>query len=211
MPLVKDDALVADAWVRVPDDAPIPGHGAIVVTLSRWREEGASLRARRHQPLGIRLASDEPPALVADDLDRFALVALEFPVFSDGRAFSHARALRERYGFTGEVRAVGDIHRDQLAFMSRCGFDAFELPGEDARALADWRAAVAEIGIRYQPAADARPTALSLRERRRMAARRPVALPKRDAGPSEDREAPAAVLHGDDYLASASLGGYWAY
>lgn len=212
MPLVKDDALVAeDAWVTIPDDAPIPGDGPIIVSLARWQAEGEALRTR-NAPIGIRLASDQSPALVADDLGRFALVALEFPVFSDGRAFSHARTLRERYGFQGEVRAVGDVHRDQLAFMARCGFDAFELAGDSASALEDWRAAQAEIGVRYQPTADNRPTALSLRERRRQATRRPAAKaarPTPDAAPAA--EAPAAVLHADDYLASSSLGGYWAY
>jgi len=217
MPLVKDDALVtADAWVTLPDDAPVPGDGQhIIVSLARWREEGEALRAR-NTPLGIRLASDQSPSLVADDLGRFGLVALEFPVFSDGRAFSHARILRERYGFKGEVRAVGDVHRDQLAFMARCGFDAFELAGDGA--LEDWRAAQAEIGVRYQPTADARPTALSLRERRRQAVLRPAATataPTHGAGPSDKAEsqppASVAALHADDYLASSSLGGYWAY
>ena len=222
MPLVKDDALVADdAWATLPDDAPIPGDGPIIVSLARWQAEGEALRTR-NTPLGIRLASDQSPALVADDLGRFGLVALEFPVFSDGRAFSQARILRERYGFKGEVRAIGDVHRDQLAFMARCGFDAFELSGDSADALADWRAAQAEIGVHYQPAADTHPTALSLRERRRVAAIRPAtpaALPARRVADDADsteasasrRPAPVATLHADDYLASASLAGYWAY
>jgi uncharacterized protein (DUF934 family) len=219
MPLVKNDALVEDIWVTVPDGDPVPTDGPVILNLARWREEGDTLRAR-NAPLGIRLASDQSPTLIAEDLGRFDVVALEFPAFSDGRAFSSASILRGRLGFAGEVRAVGDVRRDQLDFMARCGFDAFEIGGDGARALDDWRAARAEISVRYQPAADNRPTALSLRERRRQAARpapAPAARPARDADPAEEPEhvspaaVSAAVLDADDYLASSSLGGYWAY
>ena len=86
------------------------------------------------------------------DLPRLELVALEFPKFSDGRALSQARLLRERYGYRGEIRAMGDVLRDQLFFMTRCGFDAFE-PRPD-RSLEDALAAFDEFSASYQPAAD---------------------------------------------------------
>ena len=100
---------------------------------------------------------------VADDVAHFGLNALEFPSFTDGRAYSSARLLRERYGFTGELRAVGNVLRDQFAFMLRCGFNAFEVRDTDAGA---WPEAVREIGVWYQPAGDRHVTAMRLRHRR---------------------------------------------
>jgi uncharacterized protein (DUF934 family) len=88
-------------------------------------------------------------------------VALEFPLFNDGRAYSHARLLRERYGFEGEIRAVGEVLLEQLFFMYRAGFDAFEI---DSRTpTEDWKTAFADIDVVYQPASDGQPTATQLR------------------------------------------------
>ena len=106
-------------------------------------------------------------------MKRFALIALEFAKFTDGRAYSYARLLRQRYGYEGELRAIGQVLRDQLLFMHRCGFDAFEVVKPDA--VAAWRAALAEISLFYQRAADARPTVLGLRHGREPAATDSVA------------------------------------
>ena len=95
------------------------------------------------------------------------MVALEFPKFRDGRAYSTARLLRERYGFAGELRAVGDVLRDQFLFMHRCGFDAFEVA--DEQAVAAWRKAIAEFTVFYQTATDGRAPAGALRGLRRAA------------------------------------------
>ena len=106
------------------------------------------------------------PAKLGDDLDRFALIALSFPRFTDGRAYSQARLLRGRLGFTGELRAEGDVLRDQLLFMQRCGFDAFAV---SERALVeDWLQAFREFDVFYQPAEDRQ---ISLLRRRLAAAR----------------------------------------
>ena len=78
-------------------------------------------------------------------------LALQFPKFADGRAFTYARLLRERHGYAGELRAVGDVLRDQYQFMLRCGFDAFEVA--DANSIDGWRQSAAEITVWYQPAA----------------------------------------------------------
>lgn len=147
MALIKDGAVVDDPWVAVADDADLPQARPAIVTLERWRAERDALIGR-NAPLGVRLASDRSPAEIADDLDRLALVALEFPVFTDGRAFTSARLLRERYGYSGEIRAVGNVLRDQILFMVRCGFDAFEM--SSARAASEWRQAAAEIDVFYQ-------------------------------------------------------------
>ncbi len=163
MPLIKDNELVPDPWATLDDDAALPEGAPAIVGLERWQAERETL-IKRNAPLGIRLRSDQPPKLVLEDLDRFAVVALEVPTFGDGRAYSYARLLRERYGFRGELRAVGNVLRDQALFMLRCGFDAFEV-AEDS-ALEGWRAALAEISVFYQPTADGRSPAHALRAHR---------------------------------------------
>ncbi len=163
MPLLKDGTLVDDAWVTVDDGAQLPMDGPAIVSLERWQAHRDALLGRNAQ-LGIRLKSDQSPALIADDLERFAVVALEFPVFKDGRAYSYARLLRERYGYKGEVRAVGEVLRDQFLFMVRCGFDAIEV--RDENAAGQWREAVSEISVVYQPAADTRTPVWTLRHRK---------------------------------------------
>ena len=165
MPLIKDGRLAEDAWADVADARDLPVNAQPVVSLERWQSERESLLALG-QPLGIRLRSDQSPALIAEDLDNFALIALEFPKFGDGRAYSYARLLRERYGFAGELRAVGNVLRDQFFFLHRCGFDAFEVP--DAKLAEAWQQYLTEISVIYQPTADRRRTTLSLRQRRQL-------------------------------------------
>jgi uncharacterized protein (DUF934 family) len=148
MVLVRNRTVSDDPWVNVADGAALPEGRPAIVSLERWARERGALEGRA-QGIGVRLRSDQPPASVADGLGGLALVALEFPKFTDGRAYSYARLLRERYGFRGEIRAVGNVLRDQLAFMARCGFDAFELPdGADADA---WLGSLDEITVSYQP------------------------------------------------------------
>ena len=125
MPVIKDGRLVEDDWTFIPDFLPLDEVARPVVSLARWRDGDCALRARNGR-LGLRLPNDTDPAAIGADLDRFALIELEFPVFKDGRAYSQARLLRERHGYRGELRAVGDVLVDQLAYMRRCGFDAFE-------------------------------------------------------------------------------------
>lgn len=163
MPLLKRGAIVDDPWRRVDDDDALPAAGPVIVGLKRWQQDREHL-ILRGGPLGVRLTSDQTPGELGDDLEFLDLVALEFPVFTDGRSYSNARRLRERHGFTGEVRAVGDVLRDQYLFMRRCGFDAFEVvQGESADT---WTAALSAITTPMQPAADEVTPAVSLRERR---------------------------------------------
>jgi uncharacterized protein (DUF934 family) len=160
MALIRNGSLADDPFVAVGDDDDLPQAGAVLVSLARWQNARAALIARS-DPLGVRLASDESPELIAEDLDRLALVALEFPKFRDGRAYTYARMLRERFGFAGEVRAVGDVLMEQLHFMLRTGFDAFEMEGDDP--LTQFETAKAEFSVWYQPTGDGRPTATQLR------------------------------------------------
>jgi len=162
MPLIKAGKIIKDQWVRIEDDSRLPAGEPALVSLERWREDRENLISR-NVPIGVYLTADQPPALIADDLKWLDIVALEFPVFTDGRAFSYARLLRERFGYSGEVRATGYVLRDQLYFMRRCGFDAFEIP--DGLDIESWSDSFSGIDFAFQPAADSRPTAMELRRR----------------------------------------------
>ena len=160
--LIKNGRLSDDAYVTIGPDDPIPPAGDVIVPLARWQADRTLLAARGGR-VGVRLKSDEPPARVADDLGRFSVVALEFPAFRDGRAYSYARLLRDQYGFRGEIRAVGDVLLEQLHFMTRVGFDAFELVSDDPQR--DFDIAAGDFSVWYQPASDDRRSALELRHR----------------------------------------------
>lgn len=171
MPLIKTSGagttasadVVADPWVSVGDDDPLPAAAPVIVSLTRWERDRDALIATG-RPVGVRLASHQLATSIAGDLDHLALVALEFPTFRDGRAYSTARQLRERFGFKGELRAVGNVLRDQLLFMHRCGFDTFEIAHPDAAAA--FAKALAEFTVFYQPATDQRTPAPRLRHLR---------------------------------------------
>jgi uncharacterized protein (DUF934 family) len=159
MPLIKGGRFVEDPFVNLPDDAPFPS-SSVIVPLVRFQAERTALLAR-DRPFGVRLKSAESPEILKDDLPRIAVVALEFPAFRDGRGFSWARMLRERFGYKGEIRAVGTFLYDQLAFMTRVGVDAFEVR-QDFREE-DFTRAQGEMRYVYQPSADGRKTLLKLR------------------------------------------------
>jgi uncharacterized protein (DUF934 family) len=135
--LVKNGALVADGWTLVRDAAQLtaaelpaqlpklpPAYA--IVPLAFWLAGNATLRARRD--VGVWLGPADDPALLAADAAILPLIAVEFHKFTDGRGYSIGRLLRERLGFAGELRAIGDIQRDQLYYLHQVGFDAFLLP-----------------------------------------------------------------------------------
>jgi uncharacterized protein (DUF934 family) len=154
MPLIKDGRFVADGWRHLADDEALPEAGDVTLTFARWTKERAALAPTPGRRIGLRVPNDVAPASL-DDIGVVALVVLHFPKFTDGRAYSQAQRLRQRLDFTGELRATGNVLRDQLLFMQRCGFDSFEV-GERAVAE-DWLAAFSEFDMFYQPAADGRP------------------------------------------------------
>ncbi len=160
MPLLKDGKLIDDPWTHLPDEVAIPASGPVIVGLKRWREERDSL-LKRKDPVGVRLQSDHTAGDVADDLDSLGVVALAFPVYRDGRAYTNARRLRERHGYKGEIRAIGNVLRDQYLFMLRCGFDALEV--REGETEQDWLKATNAFTDVYQPAADDRETVLQRR------------------------------------------------
>lgn len=151
MRIIKERKLVDDAFLHVADGAELPAGGDVIVSLDRYRELRPLLQSRGTK-VGVRLRSDQEAKLVADLLPELAVIAIEFPGFKDGRGYSTARILRERYNFRGEIRAVGDVLRDQLFYMERCGFDAFELKaGKDIEGALQ---AFGEFSVTYQGATD---------------------------------------------------------
>ena len=128
MRLYKNGAFVDDAWRTLAEDEAL-GDGPVIVSLKTWQALGDA-RTGINSPVGVRLEAGEMIDAILPDLDRLSLVALSFPKFGDGRAFSKASMLRGQYGFKGEIRAVGDVLWDQLQLMRRCGFDAFAIENE---------------------------------------------------------------------------------
>jgi phosphoadenosine phosphosulfate reductase len=124
MPLWKDGRFIDDSWTVVADDAAVPGDVNAIVSLKRWRDERAVL-AERNAPLGLLIAPGSIWTDIVADLPRFPVVAVTIPKYADGRAFSIARLLRERDGYKGEIRAIGDYIIDQMPYMKRVGIDAF--------------------------------------------------------------------------------------
>lgn len=144
----QQGAFRRDGWTRTDATSALP-EGPALLLKTRWVAEREHL-AGRNTPLGLLVSAGETVEDIADDLSRFALIALDFPKFSDGRAFSNARLLREKYGYAGELRAVGNVLADQIPFMRRVGFDSFEVTNAPTRrALAEHR--LAEVTLHYQP------------------------------------------------------------
>jgi uncharacterized protein (DUF934 family) len=161
--LIRDGARAEDDWIHLADDAAPPASGKAIVSLARWRKEHDTLGA---SPLsvGVQIPNTEDVNTLWPELKDRPLIALEWPKWGDGRALSQARVLRERWGYHGELRAVGCVARDLLQGMQRCGVDAFELrPNENVeqclRALKDF-------SVAYQRAADTLPNVWAARRAR---------------------------------------------
>jgi uncharacterized protein (DUF934 family) len=150
MEIIKDGHIVTNDWRHLGDDEVLPEQ-AITVSVQRWKSEKDRLLAGG-VPLGLRLNSDDNLEELAADLGFFSIIVLEFRKFTDGRSFSLARLLRERYGFDRELRARGDFLRDQIFFLSRVGVNAFE-PNDSAN-LQEMLPALQEFSVKYQAAVD---------------------------------------------------------
>jgi uncharacterized protein (DUF934 family) len=162
MPLIKNGRLTEERYVRVLDDAPIPDGVPVIVPAARFLADADEM-LRRDAPTGVEWPNNRTVAELEPYLDRLAVVVLTFPNFKDGRGYSQARQLRERYGFVGELRAAGQILRDQFLFLVRAGFDALEVvKASDAEAFAS---TLARYTVFYQDAGDDRVPAM----RRRLA------------------------------------------
>ncbi len=124
--LISRQRPLTDQWIRIDDAAEVPTLAPVLVSLSRWQSDRRLLAARQG-PLGVQLATHDEPSVIAEDVGRLGLIAVHFPKFTDGRGYSIARTLRDRYAFRGELRATGEVLRDQLFNLARVGFDAFAL------------------------------------------------------------------------------------
>lgn len=165
MPLLKDGTITDDPWLTVADGDPIPADRPAIVSFDHWKEQRAHLIGRNQQ-IGLSLEPNAPIEEIAEDIERFSVITLAFPAFTDGRSYSLARLLREKYGYRGELRAVGHVLRDQFAFLCRCGFDALEIA--DSVSPQSWQTAVSEMPFGYQPANDSgAATVFQLRRRKR--------------------------------------------
>ena len=164
MPLVKNGKIAADSFVHLADDAELPEGGSVLVSAARFLEspEGQLVKTAK---FGVIWPNNRDLDDLLPYLDRLAAVALVFPSFRDGRAYSQARLLRERHGYAGELRATGQVLRDQFLFMLRAGFDALEVRKEsDAEAFA---LTARRYSVFYQPTGDGRITALHRRMQQR--------------------------------------------
>ncbi len=162
MPLIKNGRLTEERYVRVLDDAPIPDGVPVIVPAARFLADADEM-LRRDAPTGVEWPNNRAVAELEPYLGRLAVIVLTFPNFKDGRGYTQARLLRERYGFVGELRAAGQILRDQFLFLVRAGFDALEVVKQsDAEAFA---ATLARYTVFYQDAGDDRVSAM----RRRLA------------------------------------------
>ena len=153
MRVIKHRQIVEDDWQRLTDINPgdeLPP-GKVIIPFSCWQANRERLMAG-NKKYAVCINGDHETEEIARDLEHFTLIALEFPVFKDGRCYTHARLLRERYGYQGELRAVGDVLRDQLFFMERCGIDSFEVRPD--KNIEDALKAFTEFSVRYQTAAD---------------------------------------------------------
>jgi uncharacterized protein (DUF934 family) len=158
MALIKDRKRVTDNWqllkeLAVGEDGALPPlpSGDLIVPLSVWRCARVQLLAHAGHT-GVWLRGEDDPADIADDLANLGVIAVEFTNFTDGRGYSTGRLLRQRYGWKGELRAFGDVQRDQLFYLMRCGFDAFALrEGEDVDVALT---AFNDFSERYQAAVD---------------------------------------------------------
>jgi len=160
MPLVENGQIVQDRYHYVGEDGPIPERVPVIVPAQRFLADTDTL-IRRDGSLGVLWPNDRRIAELAPWLGHLALVALQFPKFRDGRAYSQARLLRETYGFRGTLRATGDVLRDQFHFLIRAGFDSFEVKKPaDAAAFAQ---AASRYSVVYQPSADGQVPALRRR------------------------------------------------
>ena len=152
--IIKNGQILDETWHLLPADASldsISNSDDLIVPLALWREHAHALKAR-DGGLGVWLEAGEEIEEIVADLDHFQVIALNFPAFTDGRHCSSAYLLRNRYGYKGELRAIGDVLRDQLFYMARCGFDAFAIRAD--KDPEDALQSLKDFSVTYQAATD---------------------------------------------------------
>lgn len=162
MQLVKGNRRIQDHWVRLDGKAQIPDVGDIIVPITRWPADRSMLLARKGG-VGVVIEGGDSLEAIREDLEQITLVVLDFPSFADGRNYSNARLLRERHRYTGELRAVGEVLRDQLFYLARCGIDAYEV--RDDCDIDDFLLGLNDFSQVYQATGDDRTPIYRLRAR----------------------------------------------
>lgn len=153
--IIKNGQIQQDSWQLIGKDATdnLPA-GDIIVPVALWLEQADKL-TQRSGGVAVWIDAGEEAESITDDLDKMAFVAINFPAFTDGRGYSYARLLRERYGYQGEIRAIGDVLQDQLQHMFRCGFTSFAV--KDSKNIEAALAGFKTISEPYQAATDLPP------------------------------------------------------
>ena len=151
MKIIKDKKILEDSWQLLFEVESSLPDGDVMLPFAYWKEHQSDLEAHSGQVTVFLNGADELDDVVPH-IQQFELIGLQFPAFADGRSYSHARLLRDRYGFSGELRALGDVLRDQLFYMLRCGIDSFAL--REDKDFEDVMVAFDEFSVTYQTAAD---------------------------------------------------------
>jgi len=149
--LLKDNQIIEDSWVFLDDSAETLPSGNILLSLEQWQQFSDQL-SQHNGELGLWLEGNAEIDTVIDSLQQLSLIAIKFPKFVDGRGFSLARLLRERYNYNGELRAIGEFIRDQLYLLKRCGFNAFQLTEDQD--LSEASKSLSDFSETYQVSAD---------------------------------------------------------
>jgi uncharacterized protein (DUF934 family) len=147
MPLIRNGEIVADTWRVLDESEDIPAEGNVIASLERLQKDSERLAARTDRT-GVAIENSVDPEELEAHLAHLDLIALEFPAFTDGRAYSQARRLRVQFGYSGELRATGNVLADQAAFLKQVGFDSFDLAG--GQSLDVWNASARAITLAYQ-------------------------------------------------------------
>lgn len=154
MRVIKDNQVVEDKW-QIYDESALESElpsGDIILPFRFWQSNREKLLSRKNGELGLLINGEDDVEELADDLEHFAVIAIDFPAFKDGRGYSQARILRDHYNYSGDLRAVGDVLRDQLYFMQRCGISSFLI--KENRDIEDALSAFSDFSVKYQTAAD---------------------------------------------------------
>lgn len=153
MALIKNNTLTDDVWTLVSDKTlesadqlPV---GDVILPLAVWQKLVSALTGRN---IAVWLDSSDHPEAIKDHLNQLPLVAINFPSFADGRGYSYATVLRQQYGYKGEVRAIGDVLRDQLFYLKRVGFDSFALRADQN--VEECLKALQDFSLSYQASVD---------------------------------------------------------
>lgn len=145
--IILDRSVVDDLWQMVAEGEAVPTTGKVIVPLATWLGHQAGLRERVGD-VGVWLKPDDEPGQLARDISRLPLIAVQFPQFTDGRGYSIGRLLRDRFGYKGELRAIGDVLRDQIFYMASVGFNAFAV--KEGKSLEDALSAFDDFSEAYQ-------------------------------------------------------------